>query len=253
MLQPHRIISLWGVPSSKFPFPPSCTLLELLQDWVWCSRRCPGPHPRSQPWSCLWECSMQASLLKNEAPCWMLLEWSVCCLPTSSPPLPCPMLDSSALNWPGEGKYWRLASISSQLPILSKQMAEVRNPAGWVGKGKGYVCWKGCTGQVGSVSEQRGDQQGAASCVDLAPVELPDLCLPDLPSCCGLNSAQLIENSQTELKNPVTEVKDTPEGANSRLGHSNKGISELEDRVSGSHWSWTGKGIFKNEDSLRDL
>ena len=82
-----------------------------------------GPHPRSQPWSCLWKCSMQVSLLKNEAPCWMLLEWSVCSLPTSSPPLPCPMLDSSALNRPGEGKSWRLASISSQLPVLSKQMA----------------------------------------------------------------------------------------------------------------------------------
>ena len=90
---------------------------------------------------------------------------------------------------------------------------------------------------MGSVSEQRGDQQGAASCVALAPVELSNLCLPDLPSCCGLNSAQLIENSQTELKNTITEMKDTPEGTNSRLDHTNRGISELEDRVSGNHLS----------------
>lgn len=101
-------------------------------------------HPLAQTWCCLWKLWMQMSQLKNEADCWMLLEWSVHSLPIfPSPHSHVPMLDSSALNWSCEGKHWRLDSISSEFSTLSKKKREAGNPPGLVGKGKRCVCWEG--------------------------------------------------------------------------------------------------------------
>ena len=64
-----------------------------------------------------------------------------------------------------------------------------------------------------------------------------------------------IKKNQTELKNAITEIKNTLEGNNSKLGDTQEWIHKLEGRgveiTQAEHKK--GKRIFKNEDSLRDL
>jgi len=147
MLQPHRIISLWGVPSSKFPFSPTCTLLELLHDWVWCSSSCPGVPPII-PTLVLPVEAVNAGVTGEEWSTLLGAPWVVFLLsahflsPTAVSPcwIPVPWIDLVREST-GDWKASPLNFLS-----FSKKMAEVRNPPGLVGKGKRCVCWKGYGG-----------------------------------------------------------------------------------------------------------
>ena len=63
-----------------------------------------------------------------------------------------------------------------------------------------------------------------------------------------------IRKNQSQLKNIITEMKNIPEGINSRLDD-REWISNLEDKIMEISQSEQQKEkiIFKNEDSLRDL
>lgn len=61
------------------------------------------------------------------------------------------------------------------------------------------------------------------------------------------------KKNQSELKNTITKMKNTPEGITSRWEDSEEQIHDLEDRVMGSTQTEEQKKVFKNEDKLRDL
>ena len=50
-----------------------------------------------------------------------------------------------------------------------------------------------------------------------------------------------IKKNQTEVKNIIIEMKNTLQGINSRWNDTEEWNSELEDKSSGNHWSWTKK------------
>lgn len=168
-----------------------------------------GSHPLSQPWCCLWKLSMQVSLVKNEAHCWVLLEWSFCSLPTSSPPLPCPHAGFQCPELTLWGKVLETGKhlLSTFYPLL-KRWQKSGIHLGWWGKGKGVCVGKGMGGRRGPSQSREVINRG------LLPV-WPwlrwncQICvfLIFLTAAACLNSAQLIKNSQTELKNTTTERK----------------------------------------------
>ena len=64
-----------------------------------------------------------------------------------------------------------------------------------------------------------------------------------------------IKKNQGELKNAITEMKKPLKGINSRLGDTEKHISDLEDKIMEITQSeeQKGKQIFKNKNSFKDL
>ena len=64
-----------------------------------------------------------------------------------------------------------------------------------------------------------------------------------------------IKNKQTEMNNTITEIKNTPEGNNSRITEAEEQISELEDRMVEitAEEQNKGKGMKRIEESLRDI
>ena len=63
-----------------------------------------------------------------------------------------------------------------------------------------------------------------------------------------------MKKSQSELKNKITEMKTTLEGIKSRIGDTEEGLSDLEDKIMAITQSEQQKNKLKNlgEDSLRD-
>lgn len=140
MLQPHRIISLWGVPSSKFPFPPSSTLLELSHDWVWCSSSCPGVPPII-PTLVLPVEAFNAGVTTEE--------WSTL-VDASSPPLPCPHAGFQCPELTLWGKVLETGKhlLSTFYPFL-KRWRKSGIHLWWWGKGKGVCVGKSVGGRWG--------------------------------------------------------------------------------------------------------
>ena len=64
-----------------------------------------------------------------------------------------------------------------------------------------------------------------------------------------------LKNKHMETKNTITEIKNTPEGINSRISKAEKQTSELEDKMVKiiSEDQNKVKGMKRTEDSLRDL
>ena len=64
-----------------------------------------------------------------------------------------------------------------------------------------------------------------------------------------------LKNEHTETNNTITEIKNTPEGINSRISKAEKQTSELEDKMVKiiSEDQNKVKGMKRTEDSLRDL
>ena len=63
-----------------------------------------------------------------------------------------------------------------------------------------------------------------------------------------------IKKNTTELKNTITEMKNAPEGINSRLDCAEEGVSDLEGgAVKSSELNRERKKRVKNEASLRDF
>ena len=64
-----------------------------------------------------------------------------------------------------------------------------------------------------------------------------------------------LKNKHTETNNTITEIKNTPEGINSRISKAEKQTSELEDKMVkiASEEQNKVKRMKRTEDSLRDL
>ena len=69
-----------------------------------------------------------------------------------------------------------------------------------------------------------------------------------------MRNQKIQKTNQSELNYTITEMKNTPEGMNSRLGITDL-VSDLEDRIMEITQSeqQKEKQIFKNETSLRDF